>query len=203
MKNNTINFSDLESLKRYENKCAIYTDSMDKVIVVYGKENIEKTIKEIERPVLVYNPNVEVRVFIINLFVKNMVIGEEGKVSFNISNVEVITELLSKVTNIDLGLDINNEDHKKNIENILSDPSDLLIATNDIITEISKTIMKRWTGSMIELQNMPKAERDIYIEEVESISLEQTKVNEEPIISEKEKRKLELQKQIEELDKED
>jgi len=61
MSNNVVNFSDLGSLKRYENKSAIYTDDRENVIVVYGKENIEKVISEIENPVLIYNPNIELR----------------------------------------------------------------------------------------------------------------------------------------------
>ncbi|HEY8892609.1 MAG TPA: hypothetical protein VIM70_20430 [Clostridium sp.] len=207
MSNNVVNFSDLGSLKRYENKSAIYTDDRENVIVVYGKENIEKVISEIENPVLIYNPNIELRVFIVNLFVKNMIVGQDGNVTFDISNSKVITDLLSRMTNIDLGLEEENEENKKMIEAIIADPSDLLMAVNDIIGDISKTVMKRWTNNMIELQNMPEKEREIYIKEIERQSVEEKK-SKEPVISEKEllvielnKNKLDLEKQIAELNK--
>jgi len=200
MNNNVINFSDLGSLKRYENKSAIYTNEKDEVIVVYGKGNIEKVIAEIEKPVLVYSPNVELKIAIINVFIKNMTIGEDGNVAFNVKSSIMISELLSRMTNIDLGLD--SEENKQMVEDIISDPSDLLIAVNDIMTDISKNVMTRWSGSMIELQNMPIEQREIYIKEVERQSIQDKKLS-EPVISEKEKRKIELQKQLEELDKED
>ena len=203
MNNNVIKFGDLGKLQRYENKSAIYTDGRDNVIVVYGKENIEKVITEIEKPVLVYNPNVELKVFIVNLFVKHMIIGQDGNVTFDVSNTEVVTSLLSKMTNIDLALEVESEENNKKIAEIIADPSDLLLAVNDIIGDISKNIMKRWTSHMIELQNMPEKERELYIKEVERQSVEAKKLTEEPVISEKELKKAELQKQLLELEKED
>jgi len=208
MSNNVVNFSDLGSLKRYENKSAIYTDDRENVIVVYGKENIEKVIAEVKTPVLVYNPTIELRVFIVNLFVKHMIVGQDGNVTFDVSNVDVIKNLIDKMSNIKLNLYEDTEENKKKIDEIIADPSDLLMAVNDVIGDVSKTIIKRWSNNMIELQNMPEKEREAYIKEVERQSIEEKK-SKEPVMSEKELRvielernKLELEKQIADLNKE-
>ena len=199
MSNNVVNFSDLGSLKRYENKSAIYIDAKENVVIVYGKENIEKTITEVKTPVLVYNPNIELRVFIVNLFVKHMVIAEDGNITFDVSNSEVIKNLLDKMSNINLNLEEDTEENKKKIDEIIADPSELLMAVNDVIGDVSKVIMKRWTNNMIELQNMPEEERTSYIKEIERQSLEDKKLK-EPVVSEKEKKRIALRLQLAELD---
>jgi len=172
-------------------------------VVVYGKEKIEKVIAEIENPVLVYSPNVELKVFIVNLFVKHMIVGQDGNVTFDVSNVEVVKQLLSKMTNIDLGLEEDNKENEAMIAGIVADPSDLLLTVNDIIGDVSKSVMERWTSNMGKLQSMPEKDRIAYIKEVERQSIEAKKITEVPVVSEKELKKIALKKQLEDLDKED
>lgn len=188
MSEKVVNFSDLG---RKGIKALIYTEH-GKVITEYNQNKIEELKKEIENPILIFNPDVEAQVkmkkIISNIISKNISNKDNDNLSdINISAQDLIVKFLPLCTNI--YLDLDEEKDKELIKGIIDDPSDEFSA---IISEVS-TIVARISNEYVEFiesySKLPKEKREELLKEVT------------PQLNEKEKKKLAIQKQQEELNK--
>jgi hypothetical protein len=178
-----VNFS---GLKRREIKCLIFENKEGKIVVENTKERIDKMIKEIECPIIIYNPNQiqkeEIRKILNNGF------NDDGKMS--ISAEDVILDLIPILSNINLDLHKENPQDMELIKEIVDDPSPIFEMVVLIIKEIIKDVGIKYVSLLNDILEMPKSQREKLFN------------SDKPELSEKELRKLELKKQLEELDKE-
>jgi hypothetical protein len=137
-----------------------------------------------DNPIYVYNPTSEQKEFIISLMTKG---ADKEKNIINIDGKQVLIDLIPILTNI--YLDIDKEKDKQLIDQIISDPSDLLLEVQDEISAIVDSILNRGIKNLNELSKLP----DDIREEV----LKQFDVKE--VLSAEEKQIIELESKINEL----
>jgi tRNA(Ile)-lysidine synthase TilS/MesJ len=159
---NTINFSDL---KRKEVRRVIETG--DK-----------------EHPIFIYNPNSQQKEYIISLMTKG--VNEETK-KINIDGKTVMIELIPMLTNISLNLDV--EKDKDLIEEIILDPSDMLLEVQDEISDIVDSILNRGIKNLNELSKLPEDVREEVLKQF----------NKKEKVSEEDKQIIELEEKLKEL----
>ena len=176
------------TLGRKEIKALIYTKNGE-VKTEYNQDKIVELQEEIENPILIYNPDSKTQVKM------QMIVGEiskdviKEKRDIVISAKSLILEFLPLCSNVILDLDKIKDEEL--IQKIIKDASDEFSA---IIREVGIIVKKTsldYVSAITSLSEMPKKQLD-----------EILKTN-EPILTQKEKKRIELQKQIDELDKEE
>jgi hypothetical protein len=148
-----------------------------------------------EHPVIIYSPNKEQRRMILNLILDNLK-ADKDRMTTDISGNDVVFMLLDELTNVHLGLDINNPEHQERVKRIVEDPSDLFLDINSYITKIINKQFYRYYDSLKQLSEMPIELREVYIDSIDKLTQE----NEEKIeITENEKQIIELEEKLKEL----
>lgn len=152
-------------------------------------------------PIIVYTATPEQRKKILMLLTENLEETPTG-ITSNLNDFSQTQLLLNMLTNIKLKLDLEND--KKIIDEILEDPSDELRKTIRIINEIVMDIFTEYYDNIMEMAKMPEPLRVAYIDKITK-DVELAKAEEEKVVelSEKEKKKLELLKQLESLESEE
>lgn len=141
-----------------------------------------------DHPVEIYEPTQEQRLKILDIINKDIKVGT-NKLEASIKDEDILLEILEMITNIYLDLDKVKD--KELIEDILKDPSPLLIKVKLCINEIVNEVFFDWFESLKQINSMPT--------EIQEVLLEQN----ENKINEKEKKRIELLKMLEQLDKEE
>jgi hypothetical protein len=177
-----VNFSEL---KRKEIKCIIFENKDGKVVVENVAEKINKMLEEIENPIKIYNPNQKQKEEIRKILNKGF--SQDGK-EMLISAENIILDVLPILSNINLDLNRENVEEMNLIKEIIEDPDVIFERVIIIIKEIIKEIGSQYVSVLNDILEMPKEQREKLFQ-----------VN-EPELSEKEKKKLELKKQLEELE---
>lgn len=109
----------------------------------------------------VYNPTDEQKKEIINMLIGNM----DEQQTININGRDVLLKLVPMLTNIEI--DWSNPEL---IEEVLNEPSDLLLNVIDDITEIVREVLQRFERSLQIFASLPE---DVQNEIVEKINIEQ------------------------------
>lgn len=183
--NNVVNFS---SLKRREVKCVIFETRDGKMIVENNTEKINKLLLEIENPIIIYNPTQSQKEEIHKIINKSF--SKDGK-QISMNPEDIILDILPIISNIILDLHRENTEDMNIIKEIISDPQPVFERTIIVIKEVIKEISSQYLSVLNDIIEMPKEARENLF-----------KIN-KPELSEKELKKIELQKQIDELNKEE
>lgn len=109
----------------------------------------------------VYNPTDEQKKEIINMLIGNM----DEQQTININGRDVLLKLVPMLTNIEI--DWSNPEL---IEEVLNEPSDLLLNVIDDITEIVREVLQRFERSLQIFASLPE---DVQNEIVEKMNIEQ------------------------------
>lgn len=176
------------NLKRKEVKCVIFEE---KGILRIAYENIDIIKEKYDGVIEVYSPNEKQRKLILDIIGSNLEITE-NKVNAKISDEDLLLVLVEELTNIKLDLD--REKDKDKIQEILSDPTELLLRVKMEINKICNEIFYMWYDATKEFSRTPD-------ELKEAILLNNQEVKAIP--SEKDLKKAELLKQLKELEKEE
>lgn len=185
MSNKTINFSDL---KRKEEKCVIFENIEGGITVEYDTNKIKELLVKLENPIIIYNPSQKQKTEIQKII--NSRISKETK-DIEFSSEDLLLTLLPLLSNVVLDLHKENPEDEAIIKEIINDPSPIFERTMNIIKEIVKEVGLLYVTNLKDILELPKEERDKLIKQ------------NVPELSEKEKKRLELQKQLEDLEKED
>ena len=116
------------------------------------RKEIRKIIGE---DILIYNPSPEKRKEMEKIITRNS--SEDGK-EINISNIDIILELIPLCTNIDLELDRNNPEDAKIIKEIVDDPSDEFLEVITEVTIVFKNIAEKYLETINSLAKLSKDE---------------------------------------------
>jgi hypothetical protein len=157
-------------------------------LISLKRQEIRKTILNGDSPIIIYNPSPEKQNEIKKIINNNF---KNNYQEININSINLIVKILPMLTNIDLGLDISKEEDKKILEEIINDPSDEFVTVFEEISKIIEEVGKHYIYQLNTFAKLPKEQMEKLLQ-----------INQTSEISEKEKRKRELQKQLEELEKE-
>jgi hypothetical protein len=183
--NKTVNFSDL---KRKEVKCIIFENVEGGITAEYNSNKIKELLFKLENPIIIYNPSQKQKAEIQKII--NSRISKETK-DIEISGEDLLITLLPLLSNVILDLHKETPEDEAIINEIINDPSPIFERAINIIKEIVKEIGSLYINTLKDILELPKEEREKLIKQ------------NAPDLSDKEKKKLELQKQLEELDKEE
>lgn len=175
--------------KKEKIKALIYIDDKNNVATCYRNFDF---IKEKHNEVIeVYYPDMAQRKMIIELL-NGSLNSDKKELSAGIEDIAVF-DLIGELTNIKLDLDKDKD--KELINNILKDPSDVLLAVKDEIEVIVNSLFRRLYNAFLEFSKNPKELRDNMLEIMQKIEIEEVKMSEEEL-------KLEaLKEQVKELEK--
>jgi hypothetical protein len=157
---------------------------------------VTMSTSDADHPVIIYNPNQEQRKMILDLIVNNLH-TEDDKMTTKISGTDMVFKLLDELTNIHLELDMNNPEHQQRVQNIVSNPSDLFLDINNQLNKIVNKQFYRYYDNLKQLADMPQDLRDVYIESLDKIKVEDEQVEIE--LTEEEKRIIELEEELNKL----
>ena len=157
------------------------------------RQEIRKTIANGDSPIYIYNPSPEKKQQIEKM-IFNKLQGQETSKDVELSAREVLLELLPILSNIDLGLDI--EKDKEMIEEIINDPSDILVEVIDDISEIFTGISKSLMKNISAISKLPKEQLEKIMKENKVETPEEKRIRE----LKEELAKLESNKEIKEVE---
>lgn len=147
------------------------------------QKKVRKIIDNVgyENPIEIYNVTEDIRPKVTKIITNNMD-GKTGEL--NIEARLVIVELLPMLSNVDLDLDL--EKDKEQINEILDNPSEILLQIVDEITEVIKEFTERFIKNIDKINQLSPEEFNKLFNKKDD---------------EKEKRKQELLKELESLEK--
>ncbi|HEY5588423.1 MAG TPA: hypothetical protein VIK86_05640 [Candidatus Paceibacterota bacterium] len=183
--NNIVNFSEL---KRRDIKCIIFETKDGKMVVENDIEKINKELEVNSNVVIIYNPSQEQKKVIHETINRSFL--KKGK-EIKISPEDIILDLLPLLSNINMDYHRENPKDMEAIMEIIADPQPIFERTIIIIKDVMKEISSQYVSVINDIIEMPKEQREAFV-----------KLN-EPKLSEKELRKIEIQKELDELNKED
>lgn len=182
---NVVNFS---TLKRREIKCVIFETKDAKMVVENNTEKIDKLLLEIENPIIIYNPTQSQKETIHKII--NNSFSKDGKL-ISINPEDIILDILPIISNIVLDLHRDNSEDMKTIKEIINDPQPIFERTIIVIKEVIKEISSQYLSVLNDIIEMPKEARNTLFNA------------NKPQLTEKELKKIELTKQLKELDMEE
>jgi hypothetical protein len=118
------------------------------------REEIRKTIGEGEEQIIIYNPSPEKREEISKLLINSY----KEKDEMEITGRELLLQIIPMLTNILLEYDENNEEERQIIDDILNDPSEILMEVVDEVSIIVKEVGERTNKTLESLANLSEEE---------------------------------------------
>lgn len=150
------------------------------------RKQIRTLIKTTDKdhPIEVYNPSIEQRTKILSYLTSNFELKEQG-VETHVKDIDILLDLIPELTNI--ALDLDREKDMAQIDEILSDPSEVLIKTKNEINGIINEIFTTWFDKLKDISEMPEDVRELFIA---NLMKDQNQVQQEETAEEKEIREL-------------
>ena len=121
----------------------------------------------------VYNPNDEQKIQIIELF-QNSIKDEEDDVEIN--DQDVMLKLIPMLTNIEIDFEDNDL-----IQEVINDPSDLLLDVIQDINDIVEVVVTRTVKTLNKLAELPEEEQAKILEQVKPKEVEQVTIDKDEL----------------------
>lgn len=157
----SLNFSELGRQER-EVRCII-TQGLNKKIKVYYDDFEDVKKKFGLKIVTIYEPEKEQRTMILDLINKG--IKEKAENSIAIKGDDFLLTLLEELTDIDLNLDSEKEEDREQIDYILKNPSKILLAVHNEVTEICNEIFDEIYNNLVSFAERPEGVREALLKE--------------------------------------
>lgn len=123
------------------------------------RKEVRRVIKteDKENAIEIYNPNNEQREYIVKLIIKSIDVDTK---ELKITGREMLLDLIPQLTNIHFEYDLNKEEDKQIVEDILNDPSETLLQVIEEIEDIIKEFMNHTLRNVKNLSNLSDDELD-------------------------------------------
>lgn len=114
------------------------------------RKEVRAIIPNGEFPIEIKNPTSEQKEEILEMLTRNYDMEEK---SLNLTDREVLTQLIPMLTNIHLDVE-----DKELMDEILDDPSDVLLDVQEVLADIVRGVTKRFLKVLEQLERLPDYE---------------------------------------------
>ena len=142
-------------------KCLVIENFQTGAITVeYNKSKFEEILKEntFWEVTKIYELTKENKDYLINKLVSNSEVNNEDKLESNVSDIEVIRDILPIVTDIPYTLE---EDDIEELQERLENPSEVLQKIVDIVSNMLLSVFTDFINNIKSIDNLPKETQEL------------------------------------------